>query len=438
MKHSASQASLSVKVVEKERIRRNKNREKLFFILGTVALVVVVVLWSASFLLTKQMMLEETEPFIITVASCLSFLVYFVFLVLPDPLIYILQQKKEIDEEREMSSAKSTSDRSSDKDTSAKVTSDKYNNDTQSLASQDSAKLPPLTLKQTAKISFVFFLIYFASNFLCNFSLDSGSVSRVSNLSSTSGFFTLLLGYYWGAEEMSVLRLGAVLLSFTSAVLLIAPGFELTGPITQASFMALCSAFAYGCYSIYLKVVTKDESRVSMPILFAFVGLYTLVLVVPTVVGCHLTGLYTFAPLKSGAGMSIAINAILGGLIPNYMWNVAFAFTTPLVVAIGLSFSTPLGLLSDWYLDEKVRGIDYIASGVVILSFATLNVASLNKKLDNAIDDEVLSWFNVKRTKKSEEDEGDNENTDALHDEIKLSPCQVNNTNSCCKPATVK
>lgn len=379
MNHSASQASLSIKAVEKERIKnqdKGKNRERGFFILGTLSLIAVVVLWSLSSAWTSHVLESYDQPFVLTAANCLSFMVYFVFLVLPDPLIYILQQKREIDEERDAAEASGV------KSDSATV-----------VSSAESSKLPPLTLAQTARVSFVFFLIYFASNFLFNFSLGSGSVSRVSNLISTSGFFTLILGYYWGVEQMSVLRLGAVVLSFGAALVTIVPSFELSGTVTQACFFALSSAFAYGCYSIYLKIVTKDESRVSMPILFAFVGLYTLLLVVPVAAVFHVTGLNEFKTPRLVDLKYILLNAVFGGLLPNYMWNVAFAFTTPLVVAIGLSFSTPLGLLSSWYLGQAIDAEDYLASVVVILSFAVLNVASLNKQLDAKIDRKVLSFF---------------------------------------------
>jgi drug/metabolite transporter (DMT)-like permease len=237
-----------------------------------------------------------------------------------------------------------------------------------------------------------------------------------------------------------------VLLSFSAAVLTIAPSFELSGAVTQASFFALSSAFAYGCYSIYLKVVTKDENRVSMPILFAFVGLYTLLLVVPLSMAAHFCGLVVFDVPTRRAAWSILLNAIVGGLLPNYMWNVAFAFTTPLVVAIGLSFSTPLGLLSSWWLKEAIAIQDYWASVVVILSFVTLNVASLNKKLDAKIDANVIELFKhyilrIKPVEKESDDveasnvEASNVEADDIKaDDVEMKPCQVKEVKKpCCR-----
>lgn len=404
MKQSASQNSLSLKAVQRERID-GRERERLFFLVGTAALVAVVLLWSFSTLLTSAVLEKYDEPFIVTVASCLSFQVYFVFLILPDPLIYVLQLKKRIDEQKERSMSEDMKGDESIEDSNPSYDSlAKPVNPTvvkpSSASIAPSVKLPPLTLLQTARISFVFFVLYFLSNFLLNFALGGGPVSKISNLISTSGFFTLLIGYFWRVEEMSVLRLGAVVLSLIATVFTVVRGFSLTGEVTRASLFALTSAIAYGCYSIYLKVVTKDESRVSMPILFGFVGLYTMLLVVPAALIAHVTGFNTFPTPSPDIIVNIVLNALVGGLLPNYMWNVAFAFTTPLIVAIGLSFSTPLGLLSSLYLGQTIYWEDYVASVIVVLSFAVLNLASLNVDLDKRID--ALFVGEKQKTQKTE------------------------------------
>jgi drug/metabolite transporter (DMT)-like permease len=90
------------------------------------------------------------------------------------------------------------------------------------------------------------------------------------------------------------------------------------------------------------------------------------------------------------ACVNIAINAVIGGLIPNYMWNIAFALTTPLMVAIGLSFSTPLGVAAGYIKSGVVKTESAIAAFIIILSFCLLNLASLNEPLDAEIDEKVL------------------------------------------------
>jgi solute carrier family 35, member F5 len=353
-------------------------RKKTTFLLGSLALFAVVLLWTFSSYLTSHVLDDYDQPFIITVASSLSFLIYFIFLVIPDPMMKI--QSGEV------------SVRSLEAD--AEQMTKKMER------AEEEESLPPLTLNDTARVAFVFFLLYFCSNCLLNFSLGSGDLASVSNLASTSGFFTLLIGYLADVEILSTLRMGAVFLSFIATLLTVIPDFSFSSKSTQAAFFALSSALAYGLYSIYLKKVTKDESRVSMPMLFAFVGLYTLIFILPVLAVAHIMGWYVVSMPSRDAAINIIINAIIGGLIPNYMWNVAFALTTPLMVAIGLSFSTPLGVVAGYIKKGELKTESVIAAIIIILSFCLLNLASLNKPLDDEIDAKILKCFGIKKTEK--------------------------------------
>jgi solute carrier family 35, member F5 len=353
-------------------------KKKTTFLLGSVALFAVVLLWTFSSYLTSHVLDDYDQPFIITVASSLSFLIYFIFLVIPDPMMKI--QSGEV----AVRSLEADAEQMTKKMERA----------------EEEESLPPLTLNDTARVAFVFFLLYFCSNCLLNFSLGSGDLASVSNLASTSGFFTLLIGYLADVEILSTLRMGAVFLSFIATLLTVIPDFSFSSKSTQAAFFALSSALAYGLYSIYLKKVTKDESRVSMPMLFAFVGLYTLIFILPVLAVAHIMGWYVVSMPSRDAAINIIINAIIGGLIPNYMWNVAFALTTPLMVAIGLSFSTPLGVVAGYIKKGELKTESVIAAIIIILSFCLLNLASLNKPLDDEIDAKILKCFGVKKTEK--------------------------------------
>ena len=322
-----------------------------------------------------------------TVANNLSFLVYFIFLIVPDPMMEFLKNQNEKD-----GTVSSTEE---------PVEVDENEAESDGKITEKDEKLPPLSLKETAQIAGVFFILYFLSNFLLNFSLQDGKLTSVSNLSSTSGFFTLLLGYMYNVEVLSVLRLSAVGLSVVATLLsVLVPDFSMTSDSTIAAFFALSSAFTYGVYSIYLKKVTKDESRVSMPLLFAFVGLYTLIAIVPIMVLCHFAGWYVIELPDYKTILNIFINAIVGALIPNYMWNIAFSLTTPLMVAIGLAFCTPLGVFAGWLNNEKILPQDIMAAVIIIVSFCLLNLASLNKSLDQEIDSKFIFAVGLGNPKK--------------------------------------
>ena len=364
-------------------------RKRVTFLFGSGAVFFVVILWTLSSYLTSSVLDNYKYPIVLTVANNLSFLLYFIFLIVPDPMMAFLKNQNEKD--GTVSSAEEA----------VEVEENETGElDNEAKAVEREEKLPPLTLGETARIAFVFFILYFMSNFLLNFSLQDGELASVSNLSSTSGFFTLLLGYFYGVEILSVLRLSAVALSVSAVLLSVfKSGFSLTSDSTIAAIFALSSAFAYGVYSIYLKKATKDESRLSMPLLFAFVGLYTLIIIVPIMVVCHIAGWYVIEIPDYKVFANILVNAIVGALIPNYMWNIAFSLTTPLMVAIGLAFCTPLGVLASWIKNEKISLEDFIAAGIIIVSFCLLNLASLNKPLDQEIDAKFTSILGLEKKK---------------------------------------
>lgn len=357
-------------------------KKKTTFLLGSIALFAVVILWTFSSYLTSHVLDHYDQPFIITVASSLSFLIYFIFLVIPDPMMKVQNSE--------------AAERTTDEEKNAEGKKEEEEEE------KKEEYLPPLTLNETARVAFVFFVLYFCSNCLLNFSLGSGDLASVSNLASTSGFFTLLIGYLAGVEILSTLRIGAVLLSVVATLLTVVPDFSFSSRTTQAAFFALSSAFAYGLYSIYLKKVTKDESRVSMPMLFAFVGLYTLLFIVPGLAFAYYMGWYVVNIPSLDVATNILINAIIGGLIPNYIWNVAFTLTTPLMVAIGLSFSTPLGVIAGYIKKRELKTESVIAAIIIILSFCLLNLADLNKPLDDEVDEKVLNCLGMKKTKKKQ------------------------------------
>jgi solute carrier family 35 protein F5 len=343
-----------------------RKAEQLLHTLGTLALFAVVFLWTFSNYFTAELSETYKQPFVMTIASCLTFQVYFVFLLIKDPLVYLLQLKER-----------------SQSPTGAKT---------------DAEPLPPkpaVSLLSTARIGFNFFILYFLSNFLLNFSLGEAPLTKVSNLISTCGFFTLVIGAATGVESLSTLKMVAVALSLIATMFSVLPDFSVAGRETRAALLALGSAVFYGVYSIYLKWEEdrRPGQQLSMTLLFAFVGLYTMILVLPAILLASSFGwLEVPWPQSWKITVGLAINAIIGGLTPNYLWNVAFALTTPLVVAIGLSFATPLGVLAGFVKDNAVPWTEVMAAAVFILSFIILNLGTLDPLLDKRIDSFLLSF----------------------------------------------
>ncbi|KAJ1983421.1 hypothetical protein H4R34_001296 [Dimargaris verticillata] len=221
--------------------------------------------------------------------------------------------------------------------------------DTESVAEPPVEKL---SLKETGKLSLMFCLLWFAANATFNASLAHTSVSNGTILGSTSGLFTLLLGVIFRVEQLTVLRVVAVAASI-GGVYLVTTGSEAAdGSMPEnhivGDILAIISAFFYGCYTILIKFKIGSEDRVHMPDFLGFVGLFNTVLLWPLLLIFHYTGIETFALPPTGEmwGM-IALNALIGTLLSDYLWLLAVLMTSPLVVTLGMALTNPLTMLGD-------------------------------------------------------------------------------------------
>lgn len=79
--------------------------------------------------------------------------------------------------------------------------------DTAPLAS---SPVVPMTFKETVYLGLFFCFIWFFANYTSNAGLQYTSVSSSTILSSTSGFFTLLIGAAFGVEKLTPVKLVSV------------------------------------------------------------------------------------------------------------------------------------------------------------------------------------------------------------------------------------
>jgi solute carrier family 35 protein F5 len=246
----------------------------------------------------------------------------------------------------------------------------------------------PLSTKEIARIALYFFSIYFASNYVTHVAFTSTLVSSASILAGTSGFFTLILGRLAGVEKITFFKTIAVLISVGGVLLMGIPMFFDQASHLTGNCLALTGALLYGFYSVFLKRVCGDEGRLSMPILFAFGGLYTLLFGWIVILGLHFSGTETFElPPNYWIASLIVANMFFGALVPSYLWSVAFQCTSPLIVAIGISFSIPISIAVELLSNSK-NAYSYlifrIISGVfVILGFIFAGLADAFPLLDS-------------------------------------------------------
>lgn len=330
------------------------------YVIGIISLIFVVVFWVGSGFITAKILREYTKPFLMCYLTQLTYLIYFIFFIIEDPVQAMMKRQSERD---------------------APSKSDNPNFNGADVVKHH--ELPPFTTAQVAKIAFVFSALYLASNYATNMAFEKTSVSSTSILAATCGFFTLIFGWVMGVEVLSILRILAVLISVGGVLVLGIPEFLQNESMAVGNVFAIVGAIFYGIFSIFLKRVAIDESRISMPILFAFGGLYALLFAWPILLGLDYWGVEVLEwPRGTELKLYIAINVVFGGFLPNYLWNVAFVCTSPLVVAVGTGFTIPLTLIISVCLGERVDGYRIMSGVLVVVGFVVVNLANLYPQWD--------------------------------------------------------
>ncbi|CAG8500494.1 6829_t:CDS:2 [Funneliformis caledonium] len=241
-----------------------------------------------------------------------------------------------------------------------------------------------LSTRQIAKLGFTFCMLWFAANWSTNASLAYTSVASSTILSSTSGFFTLVIGSLVRVEKFTFLKFVAVVISLHTST------NSLFGDI-----LALIGAFFYGCYTILLKLRIQNESRVNMPLFFGFVGIFNVILLWPLFWLLHFTGLEHFQlPPNNTIWIMVAINALIGTFLSDYLWLIAVLMTSPLIVTLGLSLTIPLALLGDIFFKGLFMSTGYcfgvimVISGFIGVNFLEIKEKSNDRKPEIYLDNE--------------------------------------------------
>ena len=76
------------------------------------------------------------------------------------------------------------------------------------------AMLPPLTTRETAVEAMKFCCLWFLANYFSNGALQYTNVPSFTIISSMSGFFTLFIGVSVGVEKFTLVKLGALIISY--------------------------------------------------------------------------------------------------------------------------------------------------------------------------------------------------------------------------------
>lgn len=252
------------------------------------------------------------------------------------------------------------------------------------------ADMPPLTQKQTARLSLQFWLLWFMANWTLNASLEFTSVASSTVLASTSGFFTLIVTWSFEMERVSRLKVVGVFTSFLGVAsvaysdrsqaldvvgLLGAISVsKIVGTALFGDVLALSSAIFYALYVTLLKVRIQDESRINMPLFFGFVGLFNIFLAPPAYAFLHFTGIERMEwPNAERAWITILANMLIT-LSSDYLYVLAMLKTTPLVVTVGISLTIPFALIGDFLIATHPARQAILGAFLVLASFVAVGL----------------------------------------------------------------
>lgn len=208
-----------------------------------------------------------------------------------------------------------------------------------------------------------------------NASLKFTTLGSSSILNATCSFFTLLLGIFLKVEKFTLIKGLAVLFTFIGVTVNSLPSLlrdSLSfGTQIWGDTLALFGAICYAIFLVLLQKETQKKVGLNIALLFAFIGCFTmttcwLILLYLTISGNEVLEL----PPNQSIYFYLVFKTVIGSIIPSYLWNVAFALTSPLYMAVGTSLTIPLNFAADYFMGNGVGRSK--AFGAVIVTFGCL------------------------------------------------------------------
>ncbi|EJD03892.1 uncharacterized protein FOMMEDRAFT_121223 [Fomitiporia mediterranea MF3/22] len=368
-------------------LTRQSQLSRREYLQGVGLLLIVVFLWTSSNFITQDIFDDGYEkPFLVTYLNTSSFAIYLIPWAVK---WFVMRKASQASDHMRMGYEAIAAVDSLEAPTSALAS----NFRAPSIITDDVRKpndLDPLTTRQTAQLASVFCIFWFIANWGINASLQFTSVASATVLSSTSGFFTLIVGRLFKVESMTLAKVLAVVTSFLGVALVSFSDSSTTrdDPTDVTSnqsvqslpvlgdILALLGALFYALYVILLKVRIKEESRIDMQLFFGFVGLFNVLMIWPIALVLHFTGAETIsAPPTHRALVAVLLNMFIT-LSSDYLYVLAMLKTTPLLVTVGLSLTIPLAIIGDFFLKKPSAPLAVLGALLVLGAFVLIGVAN--------------------------------------------------------------
>eukprot|EP00466_Bigelowiella_natans_P009514 jgi/Bigna1/55457/estExt_Genewise1Plus.C_600053 len=246
------------------------------------------------------------------------------------------------------------------------------------------------TKVEIARTSALICPLWFLANWSYNESLAMTSVTSSTVISNTSTLWTFVLSICVLGEGFSWWKVGGVLLCLGGNVLTTFGDSTRSNAAETAWGDVVCmfSAFMYGVYTVCIRWKIPDESAVSLPLFFGFLGLINMIMLAPVVIALNYTGVETLYSVTAETIGLIVAKGILDNVVSDYLWALGVLLTTPTVATIGLSLTIPLAIISDLFLNAILPTVSSIGAAILVVAgFLAINLASSNDGTDAPAND---------------------------------------------------
>ncbi|PRP84363.1 hypothetical protein PROFUN_08228 [Planoprotostelium fungivorum] len=375
---------------ESTRYVKSSARKK---ILGTIAMVAVVVLWVTTSEAIQYIFVkcDYNKPFFLTLFSSSLFSIYLIgFLFIPKWRKIQWTRVDATENRVEMEGD----------DTPYLLVLRLYSEKTEDRTideAQSNKKEDDLTLREVIKISAIFAPIWFAANYSFNLSLTLTSVSSNTILSTTSSLFILIIGIILKTEKFTLVKLAAVILSISGVVLVsLSDRQKMAGNSLVGNALSLLSAVLYAAYVSLLKHFIGSEDRMSIPMFFGFLGLFNLFFLSPLLPLLHVTRIESFILPDAETSLFLTFNGLFGTLLSDYLWMLSILMAGPLIATLGLSLTSVFamvggmqrGLLTKWQVVDLIFRHARFSTGyvtgasLIVLGFLFSNSEVMEKSVE--------------------------------------------------------
>jgi drug/metabolite transporter (DMT)-like permease len=179
-------------------------------------------------------------------------------------------------------------------------------------------------------------------------------LAKASSISFLAPFFVALLAWPILGERMTPGRIGAVIVAFIGALVIIRPG---SAVFHWASLLMLGSALCYALYQILTRRVTRKDSAETSAVYSALVGTVVMSLVVPFV--------WTRPATWTDAGLLFSLG-IIGGTAHYFVARAMTYAQANIVAPFGywqLMGAVVMGYLISGYLPDAFT---WIGAGIIV------------------------------------------------------------------------